>query len=59
MPLLTFRVPVPLMAWLTATWSVRLKAKVALLTMGPVPSQPLALLLPTCSVPALMVVPPV
>ena len=52
-------VPVPLMTPPTASAaSLRLKVKAALSTTAPVPSWPVVPPLPTCSVPALIVVVP-
>ena len=48
--------PVPVMAWAMLTSSERLKAKVPLTDTAPVPNEPVVPALPTCKVPALMVV---
>ena len=50
--------PVPLMSFATVTSPLRLKISVPSLITAPVPSVPAVLPLPTCNVPALIVVVP-
>ena len=51
-------VPVPLMSFVTVIASLRFNRSAVLLMTAPVPSVPVVVLLPTCRMPALIVVVP-
>ena len=51
--------PVPLMTLATVRALLRLMIKAALSVIAPVPAMPVVAAVPTCRVPALIVVPPV